>query len=318
MAKKDVITKLLTKQNDYFADIFNHLLFHKDLIDPDKLSEKDAEQLFPKIDSQKEKELYRDVFKKAVIKYDDKNAYVLFGIENQSEIAYNMPARVMLYDALSYRQQLQQIKYKNRKNNTLSSAEWLSGFSKADRILPVISLVIYWSPKAWDGPRCLHDMFDQLHPLISEYVSNYHVNIFSLHEIPLSSISSMKSDIGLLFEFLKYSNDMAKVRQYRKDKRFSNVPFEIADAIRIMADMKIELRKDQEGNTDMCEGLRLLREQDKAEARAEALIEGKIEGKIETRNESRRIFIDYLMKQGKSKAEAIKEADKVFPFLTEA
>ena len=68
----------------------------------------------------------------------------------------------------------------------------------------------------------------------------------------------------------------------------------------------------------MCEGLELLREQDKAEARAEALIEGKIEGKIETRNESRRIFIDYLMKQGKSKAEAIKEADKVFPFLTEA
>ena len=128
----------------------------------------------------------------------------------------------------------------------------------------------------------------------------------------------MKSDIGLLFEFLKYSNDMAKVRQYRKDKRFSNVPFEIADAIRIMADMKIELRKDQEGNTDMCEGVRLLREQDKAEARAEALIEGKIEGKIETRNESRRIFIDYLMKQGKSNSEAIKEADKVFPFLTEA
>ena len=115
---------------------------------------------------------------------------------------------------------------------------------------------------------------------------------------------------------------MAKVRQYRKDKRFSNVPFEIADAIRIMADMKIELRKDQEGNTDMCEGLRLLREQDKAEARAEALIEGRIEGKIEGRieakNESRMIFVEYLIKQGKSKAEAIKEADKIFPLLKQA
>ena len=64
----------------------------------------------------------------------------------------------------------------------------------------------------------------------------------------------------------------------------------------------------------MCEGLELLREQDRAEARAEALIEGK----IETRNESRRIFIDYLMKQGKSKAEAIKEADDVFPLLKQA
>ena len=40
----------------------------------------------------------------------------------------------------------------------------------------------------------------------------------------------------------------------------------------------------------MCEGLELLREQDRAEARTEALIEGK----IETRNESRMIFIDYL------------------------
>ncbi len=67
----------------------------------------------------------------------------------------------------------------------------------------------------------------------------------------------------------------------------------------------------------MCEGLRLLREQDKAEARAEALIEGRIEGRIEAKNKSRMIFVEYLIKQGKSKAEAIKEADKVFPFLAE-
>ena len=68
----------------------------------------------------------------------------------------------------------------------------------------------------------------------------------------------------------------------------------------------------------MCEGLELLREQDKAEARAKALIEGRIEGRIEFRNESRMIFIDYLMKQGKGKAEAIKEADDVFPLLKQA
>jgi len=64
----------------------------------------------------------------------------------------------------------------------------------------------------------------------------------------------------------------------------------------------------------MCEGLELLREQDKAEARAEALIEGRIEAK----NESRMIFVEYLIKQGKSKAEAIKEADDVFPLLKQA
>ena len=64
----------------------------------------------------------------------------------------------------------------------------------------------------------------------------------------------------------------------------------------------------------MCEGLRLLREQDKAEARAEALIEGRIKAK----NESRMIFVEYLIKQGKSKAEAIKEADNVFPLLKQA
>ena len=72
----------------------------------------------------------------------------------------------------------------------------------------------------------------------------------------------------------------------------------------------------------MCEGLRLLRKQDRAEARAEALIEGRIEGKIEGRieakNESRMIFVEYLIKQGKSKAEAIKEADDVFPLLKQA
>ena len=38
MANKDAVTKQLTSNNAYFTDLFNHLLFHEELIDPDQLS----------------------------------------------------------------------------------------------------------------------------------------------------------------------------------------------------------------------------------------------------------------------------------------
>ena len=49
---------------------------------------------------------YRDVLKSAIIKQDDEAAYILLGIENQTDIHYAMPVRNMIYDALQYGKQV--------------------------------------------------------------------------------------------------------------------------------------------------------------------------------------------------------------------
>ena len=40
----------------------------------------------------------------------------------------------------------------------LSSGEYLKGFYKEDKLIPVITLVVYFGPDKWDAPVCLHEM----------------------------------------------------------------------------------------------------------------------------------------------------------------
>jgi len=117
MANKDAVTKQLTSNNAYFADLFNHLLFHEELIDPKHLSPLDSNSVFLHSQTGSSKEKIRDILKQANIKTDRKCTYVCLGIENQSSVDRNMPVRVMLYDALSYDGQITRSKANPEKRN---------------------------------------------------------------------------------------------------------------------------------------------------------------------------------------------------------
>ena len=107
-------------------------------------------------------------------KMDNTAAYLLLGIENQAHIHYAMPVRDMLYDAVQYSNQVEIIAKSHRKERDLNrnitsdkeraikinSDEFLSGFYKEDHLLPVITLVIYWSADEWDGPKSIHEMLN--------------------------------------------------------------------------------------------------------------------------------------------------------------
>lgn len=67
-------------------------------------------------------------------------------------IHYAMPVRGMLYDALSYVDQVSQIKKLRRENKELEgSAEFLSGLKKTDHLYPVITIIFYYGEEKWDG-----------------------------------------------------------------------------------------------------------------------------------------------------------------------
>ena len=111
----------------------------------------------------------------------------------------------------------------------------------------------------------------------------------------------METKASLLFEFLKYSNNPEKVREYRRDKRFEDIPYEIARSIKVMSDIDIDLDvSNQGGSINMCEGWKVLLEEEKNE--------GISEGKNDYRNR----LIRYLTVNGRSEEEAIREADIVF------
>ena len=45
MKNNDVKTKLLTRDNEVFVELFNTFIFKKEVIDPDSLKEKDSNEV---------------------------------------------------------------------------------------------------------------------------------------------------------------------------------------------------------------------------------------------------------------------------------
>ena len=70
---------------------------------------------------------------------------IILGCENQSEIDYSMPIRTMLYDALKYTEQQNNLELRKRKDGTY----YHSKLRKDDKVLPVLTLIFYYGDKEW-------------------------------------------------------------------------------------------------------------------------------------------------------------------------
>ena len=165
MGKADTVTKKYLRQSSVFADIFNFYLYGgRQVISPGQLRELDpAEFSVPYGADQKGEPVqrYRDLFKALSAMEDKRAAYLLLGIESQEQVHYAAPVKNLLYDALQYARQVEEtarVHRQNKDHKGRSRGEFLSGFYREDKLLPVITLVVFFSPKEWDGPRSLREM----------------------------------------------------------------------------------------------------------------------------------------------------------------
>lgn len=83
-----------------------------------------------------------------------------------------------MYDAIQYSQQVNTVVAQHRKKKDyqrqgISNGEFLSGFYKEDKLIPVITLVIFFNAGEWDGPRSLHEMMDISDPEVKKWVVDY-------------------------------------------------------------------------------------------------------------------------------------------------
>ena len=117
--KDDVIFKEFWRSNERFADLFNVVVFGgKEVIKPDALQEMDTDvsSVIQMKDYKETLTRTRDVIKKAAYGVE----FVVMGIESQQYIHYAMPLRHMVYDAMSYLKEYQEItrRYKKEKEKT--------------------------------------------------------------------------------------------------------------------------------------------------------------------------------------------------------
>lgn len=258
MSQKDTITKNYMKDVAHFADFFNGYIYKgREVIKPDSLSEVDTSSIaqIPYDNGKKQVTVqkYRDVLKNAILKKSNNVYYLLLGIENQSDIHYAMPIRNMLYNALTYAQQVEIVAKNNRKNKTCKSNDFLSGFTKDDKIIPVITVTVYWGTEKWDAPTRLKEMLVEIDDETERLINDFDCNVFSIidaEELPL-----YKTELNELFRLLRVRNDSNELLKLVADnEEYKNIDRETAVVMREFSSIKLP-RKNKAGGYDMCKAV---------------------------------------------------------------
>ena len=255
LSAKDSMAKEYFADNARFADLCNNILYGgREVILPENLKERDTTEVLTALGLDKKTiaiQKMRDIFKNANIKYTGKSYVVLIGIENQSDIHYAIPVKNMFYDVMAYGNQVKEAAKKHRKDkDTATSDEFLSGFTKTDKLIPVITITVYLGTKEWDGPRKLSDMFGDADRELLPFISDYRINLLAPREI--TDFTGFRTSIRQLFEVLKNANDKEKMQEVlQNDEKFSNVDRETVEAINLFAGTDIDIDEEDEV-IDMC------------------------------------------------------------------
>ena len=209
----------------------------------------------------------RDTVKYISAKTDNNAAYLIVGIEHQSDIDHTMPMRTMLYDALQYDKQKQEIEAEHRT------------YKKNDKLLPVITIVLYFGSKPWDGPMRLHDMLDIDDPALLPYVADYPLHLIDPHRMNEEALEQFQTNAREVLTFIKHSKNKKKVLELVQEERFKKLDSLAAEVINECTNSHLPLITDNKEDVNMCQAIDEIREDSRIEARKEmaiALIKEKV------------------------------------------
>ena len=257
MGRKDTVTKNYMKQNTIFADAFNYYIYGgQQRILPGQLQELDTTEIvvpYGADDAGEPEQVYRDVMKSVVAMKDEYAAYLLLGIENQGDVNYAMPVKNWLYDAINYAKQVQKSASSHREakdSKGHSKGEFLSGFYKEDRLIPVITLVILFSPDKWDGPTSLHEMLSVRDEHILSLVPDYQIHLITPYRLSKDELKKFHSSLREVLTFIKYSKDREKMDEAVRDN-FKKLRKEEIDVLNYCANVNLKLPPGEE-EVDVC------------------------------------------------------------------
>lgn len=275
MGAADTVTKAYMRENTIFADAFNYLIYGgRRVIDPNSLKELDTTEIALPFGDDKTDEAvqkYRDILKSAVIKEDKDAAYVLLGIENQTDIHYAMPVRNLIYDALQYGKQVSDISAKHRKEsgNGHNRGEYLSGFYKEDRLTPVITLVVHFGADAWDGPLSLHEMMSVDKPEIMQMVPDYRIQLIDPARMKPEDLMKFETSLREVMGYIKYSKDKEGMKTYMAGNSRTMLERTAAQVIKAITNTPIEIPEGLE-EVNVCEAIEEMMKDSKAEGKLDA------------------------------------------------
>ena len=249
------------EDNRRYADLINGFLFQgEQVITEGDIEEKDSREVGVTSDTEKHfKQIYRDMVRKVILGMN----VVIVAIENQEEIHYAMPVRILYGDALAYQKQMERIQKHHREHKDWkSSSEFLGKFHGEDKLQPVVSIVIYYGEKSWDGARDLYDLLnlEDIPEEMRRFINHYPIHILDVRRF--RHTEWFQSDIREVFEFIQCLEDKEKIKGFvekRKD-RLADMEEDACEVMEFVAKTKAisfrELKyRNAKGGIDMCKGL---------------------------------------------------------------
>lgn len=229
---KDTVTTKYMRQNEIFADAFNYFVYGgEQVINPESLEELDTCEV---------------------------------EIENQSNIHYAMPVKNMVYDALQYAKQVEAAVASHKVSGDYKGAdsdEYLSGFMKEDRLLPVVTLVIYFDSKEWSGPLSIHDMFDKRDARVLALVPDYKINLLAPVSIEDGDFGKFQSSLKEVLSFIKYARDKDELKKVLDaDESFRHLGRKEVDVLNACVGAKIAVKEGEEA-VDVCLAIQQMNEE---------------------------------------------------------
>lgn len=255
--KPDTVLKNYWRNNERFADLFNAVLFKgRQFITPDELEDLDTEEssVLEHREYAESIQASRDGIKirKKSLKHGVE--LVMLGQENQEHIHYAMPMRVMGYDYGTYKKQYESNAKKYTAREGLDEDEFLSKMRKDDRLTPVITVVVYYGEKPWDGATSLHEMLD-IPDEMAKYVNDYKILLVEARRNDLVFHNMNNRDLFNLLEIiLDKGRPLHEIRsmaiEYAQEHKVDNsVVMTVVGATNSRINYDVLFKK---GDADMC------------------------------------------------------------------
>ncbi len=310
MGKKDIALARFFEDEERYADLINAFVFKgRQVVRAADITERDtpATGVFKRIREKFTVQKYRDVLRRVALGTE----FVLIGLENQDEVHYAMPVRVMLQDAAGYDEQLRRIRRENRRRGELRGAEFLGGFSKKDCLLPVLTLVLYYGRKPWDGARELRQMMGE-NPLprpLRHMINNYRIHVLEVQRF--REIERFRTDLYEVIGFIQRAGDKERERRFSEERqsRFESMDEDAYDVITAVTgsdelEAVKEKYREEGGKINMCEAIRGMIEDGKLAGRQEGLSLGMREGKQQGELEKAKTVARNMYRRGMSAEDA--------------
>ena len=168
-----------------------------------------------------------------------------------------------------------------RTGKKVSDGEYLAGFYKEDRLIPVITLVIHFGAEEWDGPMTLHEMMEIGNPELLKYVQDYRIHLIDPSRLTEEELEKFSTSLREVLGYIKYSTNGKQLLDFAENNPRMMMDADAARVIRTITNTPVEIPEEEE-RVDMCKGIEELMEDSRQEGRKEGEASGALRKAKET------------------------------------